>query len=195
MILTTDEVSTFAEKVGVPLTIAGVGLAASIAVAVVTYALGRLGDTATRRGEYYSSAVRTLVAYSEYPFRIRRRVSDSPEDLRELVRIGHQLQEELRCHETWISSDSRWAGSVFREVREDMSKAVSRLASEAWEGPPITAAVGMNLGGWGQSDLSVHIDRFQSAAACRFGWRRAPALMGWHIGVLPRPLTKVMPPP
>ena len=45
-------------------------------------------------------ATRQLVAYAEYPYRIRRRTSDDPEELGRLAKLGHDIQEALRYYET-----------------------------------------------------------------------------------------------
>jgi len=44
------------------------------------------------------------------------------------------------------------------------------------------AAVQMNLSGWGPNNVADHVRQFERAVACRFGWRRIPALFGWHLG-------------
>jgi hypothetical protein len=49
----------------------------------------------------------------------------------------------------------------------------------------VTTGADMNLGDWGPRDLLPTILRLQNAIACRFGWRRAAALLGFHPGQHP----------
>lgn len=185
--LAVDNWTWIVEKVGIPLAVVIIGLVGSITVAVLTFALGRLNDAAARRRNAYAEATKQLVAYVEYPYRIRRRSSDSPDELTRLASLGHDLQEALTYHETWIRSENRWVAEVYKEVRRDLAMAVAAACNDAWETPPISAAGGMRLNGWGPRGTQEHIERFESAVAFRFGWRRALAAFGWRSGALPRP--------
>src|SRR4051812_39951649 len=109
----TDKVSDFTQNVGVPLLVAIIALAATLGAAALSFALARWGDASARRREGYASATRELVAWSEYPFRIRRRTSDDPAVLTALADRGHLHQEALRYRETWILSENRWVAGVF----------------------------------------------------------------------------------
>ena len=186
MILASTDVSSFAETVGVPLTVALIGVAATLAAAAMSFALARWGEATNRRRDAYASAVRVLVSYAEYPFRIRRRASDEADELSRIAAIGHELQEALRFHETWVSSEDRWVGRIFREVREDLASIVASWARDAWAGPPIRSAQEMNLGEWGPTDCDQYTARFEAAIACRFGWRRIPSSIGWRVGAKQR---------
>lgn len=180
MILAVEEVSTFTEKVGVPLTIGALGLVATLAAAAISLAGSRLSEAAARRREGYSNTVRTLVRYAEFPYRIRRRTSDDPEELRRLVDLGHQIQESLCYDQMWVTADKRWVGEVLRDVRASVAAIAGPVAAEAWDLPPVVAPAGMNLSGWGPNGASDAIERFQVAASCRFGWRRAASLLRWR---------------
>lgn len=186
MILAVEEVSTFTEKVGVPLTIAALGLVATLAAAAISLIGSRLSEATARRREGYANAVRTLVRYAEFPYRIRRRTSDDPEELRRLVDLGHEIQEALCYEQMWVAADKRWVGEILREVRASVANAVSPAAAEAWGSSPVVQAAGMNLGGWGPEGARGSIERFQRAAGCRFGWRRIAAVVPWSRGRLCR---------
>ena len=168
----------------------GTGLTTSesgVLVAVVAGAVGaaaamffgRWTDATNRRRETYAAAVQTLFAWAEYPYRIRRRTSDSPEELSSLAERGHDLQEKLRWYESWITTESRWLGSVYSQVVRDVGQHVGPAASEAWGSPAITTAQEMVLGGWGPPGCSQVIGEFQLAVTWRFGLRRA---FGWIPG-------------
>lgn len=186
-----EEVTPFTESVGVPLAIAVIGLIATLGAAAMSFALGRWNDTTARRRESYSSATRELVAWAEYPYRIRRRTSDEAAELATLANLGHELQEALRYRQTWIRSENKWVAEVFSEVRADLTKQVGAACAEAWHSEPVTNASGMNLNGWGPAGVDAHIERFENAVSFRFGWRRLACLVGWRPGATPRPVDRV----
>jgi hypothetical protein len=61
-----------------------------------------------------------------------------------------------------------------------ISAHVGPACKEAWVSRPVTTSADMNLGAWGPREVMPSILRLQSAVACRFGWRRAAALIGFH---------------
>lgn len=180
-------VSDFAEHVGVPLGVALIGLAATLAAAAVSFSLGRWSDATARRREGYAAATRELVAWVEYPFRIRRRTSDDPAALSVLADLGHEHQEHLRYRQTWIAGEDRWVASVFTEVRSDLAAILGAACNDAWASEPIRAASGMTLGDWGPNDVELHLERFENAVGYRFGWRRFVAVIGFRPGARARP--------
>lgn len=176
------DVTPFTELVGVPLAVAVIGLVGTAAAAAIAFALNRWSDTVSRRRDGYASATRELVAWAEYPYRIKRRASDTPGELTRLANIGHELQEALRYRETWIASESIWVAKVFTEVRAALAAEVGAACAAAWDSTPVTGAAGMNLNGWGPAGVDAQIKRFERAVRFRFGWRRVVALFYWHPG-------------
>lgn len=175
-----SEVTPFTELVGVPLAVAVIGLIGTVGAAAIAFALNRWNDTVARRRDGYASATRELVAWAEYPYRIKRRASDAPEELTRLANIGHQVQESLRYRETWIASENAWLANVFTEVRGALSAQVGGACAAAWDSEPVTDPAGMNLNGWGPTGVDDQIKRFERAVRFRFGWRRALAVTRWH---------------
>lgn len=178
----TDSVS----DVSVPITVALLGVVGALIAAALSFALGRWGDATARRRDGYAEATRALISYREYAWKIRRRTSNDPDTLGRLADEGHALQEKLRYHESWVGSENRWVGRVYREVREDMAAEIGPACNAAWNMPPVTTAAGMCLGPWGPAGLDAHIDRFESAKELRFGWRRVLGALRLHVGVIPR---------
>ena len=80
-----------------------VGSSVSIALttAAGTQFFARLRDAADRRRTRYAEIVQTLVAWVEFPYRIRRRVDDEPATLSALAALGHFLQEQLAGDQAW----------------------------------------------------------------------------------------------
>lgn len=147
-------------------------LGSSVLAGLITSVLGNLRAAATARREGYANAVRSLIARGEYPYRVRRRVSDDPEVLSALVERGHDLQEQLAACRTWIASEHRVLGTLFEEALAAIDGTVGPAIKDAWNQPPITAASGMNLNRWGPGDQWPHVAKLERAIAFRFGWRR-----------------------
>jgi hypothetical protein len=182
-LLTATTAVPITEKVTVPLIVALLGLTGVIITALVGLIGGRWAQATNRRRDAYAAAVKTLVALAEYPYRIRRRTSDDPDELARLVGIGHDLQEQLRCHQTWIITESRWVADIYRETIQAITDETAPASRAAWTSEPINTGSGMNLGDWGPHDVLPSILRLQYAIACRFGWRRAVGLLGLHPGM------------
>jgi hypothetical protein len=182
-----DESASLLEQAGVPLGVALIGLIATIGAAAISFALSRWSETSSRRREGYSSATRELVAWAEYPYRIRRRTTDDPAELSRLANLGNDLQEALRFRQTWVTAEDVWLARVFQEVRDDLGRTVGTACTDAWNKAPISSAAEMNLGGWGPVGVNPHLERFEHAVRFRFGWRRVVAAFGWHPGAEARP--------
>lgn len=147
-------------------------LGSSVLAGIITSALGNLRAAATARREGYANAIRSLIARGEYPYRVRRRVSDNADVLAALVERGHDLQEQLAVCRTWVASEHRVLGGLFEEALATIDGNVGPAVKEAWELPPITTAAGMNLTGWGPGDQWSHVAKLDRAIAFRFGPRR-----------------------
>ena len=70
-------------------------LGSSVVAGLMTAVLGNLSAAATARRDGYANAIRSLIARGEYPYRVRRRVSDDPDIAGRAHRRGHDLQEQL----------------------------------------------------------------------------------------------------
>ena len=164
-------VSDFSYAVGVAVTIA-------LATAVGTQIISRLSDAADRRRERYSVLVRTMVAWIEFPYRVRRRVDDDPMTLAGLAALGHDLQERLAGDEAWVLSENPRVGKIYAEVRRAINKEVGPAISDAWRLPPVSKPSEMVLGIWGPNAASAaYIQRLEASIGQRFGWRRLRAAL------------------
>lgn len=170
------------EPVDIRLLVALIAAAASLSVAALGAIGTRLGDAATRRRDGYTQAIAELFAWAELPFRVRRRASNSAAERVRLGDHGHELQQAIRCRQTWVRSENAWVGRVLADVVDDLRAIVAPSLQDAWASPPIRTAAGMNLNGWGPQGVEEVLARLESAIRFRFGWRRAVALIGWHPG-------------
>jgi hypothetical protein len=121
-----------------------------------------------------------LAAWCELPYRVRRRTSNSPEVLTALADRGHDLQEQLARHRSWVTIESRRAGDVLDAVLKDINRQVTPALQDAWLQPPVTAPEDMNLAGWGPGSCQEPLHRFQKEVAWRFGLRRVLGLLRSH---------------
>jgi hypothetical protein len=143
-------------------------------------ALGRWADARNRRRDQYADAMRLLVRWAEYPFRIRRRTSNDRDELRSLIDLGHDLQEQLQCHRTWIEAESRWMGEQYNHAIALIKMRSRDAIADAWRATPITTGTDLVLNGWGPEPIDDVLRALNRGISFRFGLRRA---VGWLPGV------------
>lgn len=137
--------------------------------------LNRLYTRADHRRDRYAEAVSALIAWTEYPYRIRRRTDDTPETLATLAGYGHDLQERLARNSAWITTEHPEMGRIYRELIGRVKSSTATLIEEAWTSPPVGSSADMITNGWGaETAKAMHeeISAFQAQTAMRFGWHR-----------------------
>ncbi|MBL7255361.1 hypothetical protein [Paractinoplanes lichenicola] len=157
-------------------------ITSGVVAALITTVSGNMRANASLRRDRYAEAVRYLVAWGEYPYRIRRRTDDEPATRAALAERGHTLQEERAQIAGWIATDSRALVTVFDGCVRDISALVAPACVEAWSAPPVTTAAGMVLKDFGPREVGAIATRFQLATRYRFGVRR----LMWSSWVLRR---------
>lgn len=140
---------------GVVLTLVVIPVAVAVLTTAGTLLVTKAGDAAARRRDRYAQAVTTLVSWVEFPYRVRRRTDDEPATLTALADRGHDLQEQLACHQAWIACDTPALARAYAIARDLVGHEVGAALKEAWGLPPVIAPREMTLEGWGP------------AAACR----------------------------
>jgi hypothetical protein len=169
MIMATSALGTAATLIVVPVVVA-------VLTAIGTMLVTRAGDAANRRRDHYAEAVSTLVAWAEFPYRVRRRTDDDPATLSGLASLGHDLQERLACHQAWIGTEHPAVAKAYASSRDTISAVVGPATVEAWGSPPAAKPSDMNLNGWGPGkDCAPAIAEVQAQIENRFGWRRVRA--------------------
>lgn len=154
------------------LTIALSVLGSSVVAGLIGTILGNSRANATARRERYAQAVRCLVAWAEYPYRIRRRTSDEAGTLTALADRGHTLQEQLAESRAWIAAESRAMSEVFDGCLREITALVGPACSAAWREAPIATSAEMNLGDFGPRSIDRIVARMECAVIYRFGLRR-----------------------
>jgi hypothetical protein len=90
---------------------------------------------AAARRDRYAQVVRTLVAWAEYPYRIRRRTDDGSQTLGALAERGHTLQEQMAESRAWVAGESRALSEVLDGCLADLAQLVGPACSDAWRQP------------------------------------------------------------
>jgi hypothetical protein len=148
--------------------ILGSSLLAGLLGAILT---NNRANAAARR-DRYAQVVRCLVAWAEYPYRIRRRTNDDPDTLAALADRGHTLQEQLAESRAWVAAESRAVSEVLDACVKEITTLTAPACVNAWNAPPITTAQGMVLGDFGPRGIDQIVTRMQTAVTYRFGPRR-----------------------
>ncbi len=120
---------------------------------LVTFLIQR-GDANRRlRRDGYSEAVAALYSWHEYPYQIKRRSSDDPENLDRLVQLGHENQQRLARSLAWVACDDHDAFVRYREAVDSVKTAAGDWVRDAWTSSPIKNASEMNLDKWGPPSI------------------------------------------
>lgn len=144
--------SQWVESVVVPIAVA------LVTSGVVVYVLQRRDAARSRRRDGYAEAVSAVVAWIEYPFRVRRRTSDDAETLTRLAGDAHLLQERLAYSLAWIAADNASTYDSYAELVESAKAEMGPLVKNAWDLPPVTCAGDMNLDGWAAAEAAASND-------------------------------------
>jgi hypothetical protein len=165
-------ISTATDAGGVAVNLVALLLGSTLLAGIFTTILGNARAAVAARRDRYAQVVRTLFAWVEYPYRIRRRTDDNPATLAALDNTGHDLQERLAESRAWVTGESRVVAQVLDECLAERSAVVGPACVQAWRQPPITSPEGMVLGDFGPRGTAEIITRLEHAIAFRFGIRR-----------------------
>lgn len=155
-------------------------LGSSVVGAAVSTLLSNVNAAAATRREHYAKVHKVLIRRVEFAYRVRRRVSDDPEVLAELSRLGSDIQEDLAWCLAWVTTESTAVARVLSEVCDAINHEVGPATCEAWNLPPTSGPAGMNLGDWGPRNHREPLAKLQNEIRFRFGWRRAvPHRLRW----------------
>ncbi|BEP15036.1 hypothetical protein acdb102_33470 [Acidothermaceae bacterium B102] len=150
-------------------------IGSSLFATLIGGVIAGLRASAAQRRDRYATSVGRLVAWQEYPYRIRRRTSDTAEALKELADLGHTLQEQLAGDRAWIASENKRTAVFYDQACSLIRTTAGDAARDAWTRSAVVTAADMNLGG-GLSTQSAleqqYIDALNTAIRWRFGWRR-----------------------
>lgn len=114
--------------------------AAALAVGVLTALGAAVSARRARQRDLYSRAYRTVMAWEEMLYRVRRR-RDDDEAAHVLIDRFHELQEEIAYFSGWIRSESLYLGRSYCRLVDAVKgdseddDSVAALVQKAWEDP------------------------------------------------------------
>lgn len=111
----------------------------------------------------YGRALADAIAWTELPYRVARRTSDSPETLAAIVGKFHDLQERLEHNLRWLQLDSQTVGVAYEQLVSLVKRKAEDDIRAAWRRDPITTGEGMNIGAISRVDVSAERDMFLAA--------------------------------
>lgn len=115
----------------------------------------------------YARALADAIAWTELPYRVARRTSDSSETLAGIVAKFHDLQERLEHNLRWLQLDSEAVGAAYEELVRSVKRKTEDDIRSAWERDPITTGRGMNIGAISKVDVSAETDLYLAAVRTR----------------------------
>lgn len=173
------------EKVAIPLAVAVIALLGVLGGTI----LGNVAAARERRRTGYADAIACLIAWTEFPYRVRRRAADDAATLQRLADLGHDLHEHVARSATWVAAENVFMGRLYRDAMASLKTETGEALRDAWTRPPVAKPGDMNLGVWGPASCDEILKTLRLGIANRFGWRRALHANAWWYSKprLPRP--------
>lgn len=114
----------------IKLLLAGIAVVGTLLSVVVGAVVSSVNARSMRRRAEYGEALKSVVAWAEMPFRVRRR-EGTAED-RELRERFHQLQEDLACHRGLIGSESKYVERSYARLVREVKAKCEQPSKDAW---------------------------------------------------------------
>ena len=135
-------------------TAAAIGGAVALLALALNAIISNWRERISRQRQEFSKAFAACVAYEEFPFIVRRRRNDVPQD--ERVRISSELsiiQRELAYYSAWLATESSHVSKAYENLVAQLRDIAGAKIREAWLTPPIDSDSGMNMPDLGLSKL------------------------------------------
>ena len=147
------------QQLNLPLPVVGAAITAavSIGIFVLTHWWSGQRERLTRSREVLSKAYSVVQEYKEFPYVIRRRRTDAPEE--ERVRISSELrrvQADLAFYSAWLMTESPHVHHSFSELLDQLRHVAGAAMHEAWLEPAAADDSAMNMPDMGLSDLTPY---------------------------------------
>ncbi len=157
-------------ETGLPtaVTAAAIGGAVSLLALAINNIISGWRDRTARQRQEFSKALAACVAYEEFPYVVRRRKSNAPQD--ERIRISSELsiiQRELAYYSAWLAIESNYVSQAYEKLIAKLREIVGAKIREAWLTPPIDSDSGMNMPDLGLSTLKPFKEAYLLEVAYR----------------------------
>jgi hypothetical protein len=112
------------------------GAVVTVTGALAAQTLVRVREARDHRRNEYSRAFDAALAWTEFPYRIARRLSNEREDVAPLVAAMHETQQRLYYHSTWLRSVSPAIGVAYERLIAAIREKTAPFLAEAWAREP-----------------------------------------------------------
>jgi hypothetical protein len=129
-------------------------------LALLGQAAFRIWDARDRRRDEYSRAFATAMEWTEFPYRIARRLSNDAEAVAPIVAAMHQAQERIRFHENWLRTVSDDIETAYSSLVGAVKRESAPHIHTAWKRDPARVPEGMILGDVFAVDVKAEVDEF-----------------------------------
>jgi len=160
-------------------TAAVIGGAVSLLALALNAIISSWRERISRQRQEFSKAFGACVAYEEFPYIVRRRRNDVPQD--ERVRISSELsiiQRELAYYSVWLATESSHVSEAYENLVAELREIAGTEIREAWLTPPIDSDSGMNMPNLGLSALKPLKEAYLLEVA-------------YHLSGVPRPIRQL----
>jgi hypothetical protein len=151
-----------------------IGGAISLLALALNAIISNRRERTSRQRQELSKAFAACVAYEEFPYVVRRRRSNVPQD--ERVRISSELsiiQRELAYYSAWLATESISISKTYEALVAKLREIAGAKIREAWLTPPIDSDSGMNMPDLGLSELKLLKEAYLQEVT-------------YHLSVIPR---------
>ena len=126
--------------------------------------ISKTRDHRARRRDVFSKAFAAVVFYAEFPYVVRRRRADAPEE--ERIRISEELrkvQQDLAYYEAWLRTESPEVAEAFGQLVSETRRVAGESIHDGWKAAPPTEDQQMNMPDLGLGALMPFRERYLEA--------------------------------
>ena len=113
------------------------------ALALLGQAVSRIWQARDRRRDEYSKAFATAMEWTEFPYRIARRLSNDAEAVAPIVAAMHESQERICFHTNWLRAVSDDIERAYASLVDAVKTRSEPHIHEAWRRDPAIVPDGM----------------------------------------------------
>lgn len=162
------------------ITAAVIGGAVSLLALALNTIISNWRERISRQRQEFSKAFAACIAYEEFPYVIRRRRNNVPQD--ERIRISSELsviQRELAYYSAWLATESTSVSKAYETLVAKLRETAGVKIREAWLTPPIDSDSGMNMPDLGLKELKPLKEAYLQEVI-------------YHLSMIPRPIRKLI---
>jgi hypothetical protein len=129
-------------------------------LALFGQAVSRIWEARDRRRDEYSRAFATAMEWTEFPYRIARRLSNDAEAVAPIVAAMHESQERICFHTNWLRAVSDDIETAYSSLVDAVKTKSAPHIQKAWRQNPARVPEGMILGDAFPVNVKAEVDEF-----------------------------------